>query len=113
MIGSVRQPQIANKCYNQPPFANNPPPVVRQMPSLPRARARLAQWRGWLPLAILLAALASLFVLGGERAYFRREGGSHNELSVKNLAIAENLSIERGLRLATSRMAKRRRRLGI
>ena len=71
------------------------------MPSLPRARARLAQWRGWLPLAILLAALASLFVLGGDRAYFRREGGSHNELSVKNLAIAENLSLSRGLRLAT------------
>ena len=71
------------------------------MPSLPRATAdRLAQWRGRLPLAILLLALASLFALGGDRAYFQREGGNHNLQSGQNLAVAENLSPNRGFRLA-------------
>ena len=72
------------------------------MPSLPRATAdRLAQWRDRMPLAILMLALASLFVLGGDRAYFQREGGHHNENSIKNLAIAENLSPKINFRLAT------------
>ena len=57
--------------------------------------------RSWLPLAILLIALSSVFALGGDRGYFYRWRGSHNEISGKNLAIAENLSPRHNFRLAT------------
>ena len=66
-----------------------------------RIRPRLAEWRGWLPLAILLAAMASVFALGGDRGYFYR-GDVHGEASVRTLAIAEFLSPAHGFRLTRS-----------
>ena len=66
-----------------------------------RIRPRLSEWRGWFPLAILLAAMASVFALGGDRGYFYR-GDVHGEASVRTLAIAELLSPAHGFRLARS-----------
>ena len=51
------------------------------------------QSRAWLPPAMLLLALASVFLFGGDRSHFYREH-SHNLLSAERLAISENLSIE-------------------
>ncbi len=52
------------------------------------------QSRAWLPPALLLLALSSVFLFGGDqRGYFYRSD-IHEELSSKNMAIAENLSIE-------------------
>ena len=62
------------------------------MPSFPRALARLAKWRGWLPLAIPLAMFAALLALGGDRGYFYRYGSYNTEASHKTLTVAENLS---------------------
>ena len=50
------------------------------------------------PTGILLAALAALFALGGDRAYFYRSG-NHNYNSAKTMAIAENLSPAHRFRL--------------
>ena len=72
------------------------------MPSLPRAPARLAQWRDRLPLAILLIALASLFALGGDRGYFYRFGSFESEISHKTLTVAENLSPRHNFLMAIS-----------
>ena len=63
-------------------------------------RLRLADWRDWLPPAILLAALASIFALGGDRGYLYRDGGIHNQTSIKTLGIVENLSREHNFLLA-------------
>ena len=68
-------------------------------------RPRLADWRGWAPTGVLLAALASLFALGGDRGYFYREGtlhdvGIHTLFTAETLGIAENLSPEHDFRLA-------------
>ena len=60
-----------------------------------------AHIRSWLPLAVLLAALASVFAFGGDRGYFYRWRGVHDQISAKNLAVAENLSPNRNFRLAT------------
>ncbi len=70
------------------------------IPSIP-IRPLLARRREWLPLAILLIALASLFALGGDRGFLYRPFGIHNELTAKNLAVAENLSPSHNFRLAT------------
>ena len=52
------------------------------------------QRRAWLPPALLLLALSSVFIFGAERrGYFYREIG-HNGMSAKNLAIAENLFLD-------------------
>ena len=60
------------------------------------------QIRSWLPLAILLIALASVFALGGgDRDYLHRWRGTHNELTAKNMAIAENLSPKHNFLLTT------------
>ena len=64
-------------------------------------RPRIADWRGWLPLAALpLAMFVVLIALGGDRGYFYRDGGFHNWNTAKTLAIAENLSPSHGFRLA-------------
>ena len=54
------------------------------------------QSRAWLPPALLLLALSSVFLFGSEeRGYFYRETrGIHDQLSAKNMAIVENLSID-------------------
>ena len=72
------------------------------MPSLPRARARIVQWRGWLPLAIPLAMFAALLALGGDRGYFYRFGGFEVESTHKTLTIAENLSPRHSFLMAIS-----------
>ena len=59
---------------------------------------RLRERRDWLPLALLLIALAALIPLGGDRSYFYRPT-SHTWDSVKNLQLAENLSPSSGFRL--------------
>ena len=70
------------------------------MPSFAPRLPRLADWRGWLPLAALpLFMFASLLALGGDRGYFYRDGDTHNWNTAKTLAIAENLSPEHGFRL--------------
>ena len=52
------------------------------------------QNRTWLPPALLLLALASVFLFDGNRSYFRGVGEIHDQLSAKNMAIVENLSID-------------------
>ena len=52
-------------------------------------------------MAILMAAMASVFALGGDRGYFYR-GDVHGEASVRTLAIAELLSPAHGFRLTRS-----------
>ena len=57
------------------------------------------QSRAWLPPALLLLTLSSVFLFGGDkRGYFYRSdnyrAGAHDEISAKNMAIAENLSID-------------------
>ena len=50
------------------------------------------QSRAWLPPAMLLLALSSVFLIGGnQRGYFYRDD-IHAEISAKNLSIVENLS---------------------
>ena len=52
------------------------------------------QSRAWLPPALLLLALSSVFLFGGDqRGYFYRSG-THDQLSSKNMVIVENLSTE-------------------
>ncbi len=55
------------------------------------ARRRIAPSSDSLPLALLLLALATLFLFGGDRDYFYR-GGLHPWNSSRILTIAENLS---------------------
>ncbi len=51
------------------------------------------QSRAWLPSALLLLALSSVFLFGGDRGHFYREV-HHDALSARSLAIVENLSIK-------------------
>ena len=59
-------------------------------------------WRGiaarFLPTALLLAALAAVFIFAGDRGSFYRSP-SHDRNSSKNLALAENLSPAHNFRL--------------
>ena len=52
------------------------------------------QSRAWLPPALLLLALSSLFLFDGNRGHFRGTGGIHDQVSAKNMAITEHLSID-------------------
>ena len=58
-------------------------PVIHKLASL--------QSRAWLPPALLLLALSSVFIFGGDRDYFYKNE-IHNFPSAEALAIAENLS---------------------
>ena len=49
----------------------------------------------WLPLSLLLLALSTAFIFGGDRGYFYR-GFSHNWSSSHHLTVAANLSPEHG-----------------
>ena len=51
------------------------------------------QNRAWLPPALLLLALSTVFLFGGDRGHFYQET-SHNLISSERLAIANNLSHE-------------------
>ncbi len=48
-----------------------------------------------LPLALLLLALSTVFIFGGDRGYFYR-GGGHNWVSSQHITVAVNLSLEHG-----------------
>ena len=61
---------------------------------------QFAHIRSWLPLAVLLVALASAIALGGDREYLYRWQWIHNQLTAKNLAVAENMSPKHNFRLA-------------
>ena len=50
----------------------------------------------WLPLALLLLALSTVFVFGGNRGYFYRPAGTHNWISSHHITVAVNLSLEHG-----------------
>ena len=64
---------------------------------------KFAHIRSWLPLAVLLAALASAIAMGGgDRGYLYRFHGIHDQMTAKNLAVAANLSPKHGFRLATA-----------
>ncbi len=64
-----------------------------------------AAWAGavrwghrWLPACGLLLALATVFLFVGERGYFyKTTDHQHNEFTAKHMALAKNLSAERGL----------------
>ena len=58
----------------------------------------------YLPLLLLALALSSLFALRGERGYlYHLDDNLGNEITTKNLALAENLSLEHRLRLVLRR----------
>ena len=59
-------------------------------------RLRMPGRRAGLPLVLLLLALSTLFLFGGDREYFYR-GGSHDWNSTQTLAFAENLSFRHNL----------------
>ena len=61
-----------------------------------------AHIRSWLPLAILLVALASAIALGGDRGYLYRWRVLHSQLTTKNLAVVGNMSPQHNFRLAAS-----------
>ena len=68
-------------------------PVSESMTPLDRLVSALRS--SWLPLALLLIALSTVFVFGGDRGSFYR-GVDHNWISSEHLAIAVNLSPEHG-----------------
>ncbi len=55
----------------------------------------------WLPLALLLLALSTVFVFGGGRGYFYRPAGHHIVMSSEHLTIAANISPEHGFQRFT------------
>ena len=63
-------------------------------PSLPR--------RGALPLALLLLALSAVFVFGGDRGYFYRQG-HHDFITAQTMTVAANLSPDDGFRMCRRR----------
>ena len=66
-------------------------------PKMPQTFAlRLSSLKSgaWLPPALLMFALSSVFLFGGDhRIYFQR-GGLHDQMSAKNMGIVEHLSSE-------------------
>ena len=74
---------------------------TRQTPQTLAHRLAAAQRQAWLPPALLLLALSSVFLLDGNRGHFYREF-THNQNSAKNLAITENLSLEHRFLMFTS-----------
>ena len=71
--------------------------MTHSPPETPNTFARrlaYLQSRAWLPPALLLLALSSVFLFDGDGGYFKVTRGIHSELSAKNMAIVENLSID-------------------
>ena len=63
---------------------------------IPLDRLQLALQSTWLPLALLMLALSTVFVFGGDRGSFYRRGADHNWISSQHLTVAVNLSPEHG-----------------
>ena len=59
-------------------------------------RLKSAVQSPWIPLGLLLIALSTVFVFGGDRGYFYRKDGEHNLMSSHHGSIAMNLSLEHG-----------------
>ena len=57
-------------------------------------RLAYLQSRAWLPPALLLLALSSVFLFGGDRRGYIYRAGTHGHMSAKHLTISENLSSE-------------------
>ena len=55
-------------------------------------RLKLALRSPLLPLAMLLLALSTVFIFGGERGHFYPSTGLHDWLSAQHLTIAMNIS---------------------
>ena len=68
-------------------------------------RSRLAggRMRALLPLALLLAAMSSVFLFGGDRGGFQRGARHHSYLSSHHLTIAANLSPKHNFLMHTER----------
>ena len=62
-----------------------------------------ARAREWLPLVVLLVGLSSIFVFGGDRGHYYRDGG-HDEISSESMAVAANLSPEHGFSMFRQRL---------
>ena len=62
---------------------------------IPLDRITPALRSAWLPLALLLLALSTVFIFSGDRGYFYR-GGYHGWISSHHLSIAMNLSPRHG-----------------
>ena len=69
-------------------------PFTPKTPSAFAHKLASLQSRAWLPPALLLLALSSLFLFDGSRGHFRGTGGIHDQVSAKNMAITEHLSID-------------------
>ena len=63
---------------------------------IPLDRLQRALQSPWLPLALLMLALSTVFVFGGDRGSFYRRGADHNWISSQHLTVAVNLSPEHG-----------------
>ena len=57
-----------------------------------------------LPLALLLLALSTMFIFGGDRgSFYKRDGSPHNGISARTIALAANLSPQHDFLLFESR----------
>ena len=70
---------------------------------IPLDRLPRALRSAWLPLALLLLALSTVFVFGGDRGYFYR-CCHHNWSSSHHITVAVNLSLEHGFQRFTRRV---------
>ena len=87
--------------YN-PPMSLSSPHHARLGNMIPLDRLQPALQSAWLPLALLLLALSTVFVFGGDRGYFYR-CCNHNFMSSHHITIAANLSPEHGFQRFTLR----------
>ncbi len=62
-----------------------------------------ARVRERLPLAVLVVGLVSMFVFGGDRGHYYRDGG-HDEISSESMAVAANLSPEHNFSMFRQRL---------
>ena len=68
--------------------------LQREAPKTFIHRLALLQSKAWLPPALLLIALSSVFVFGTEHRGYLYRGGAHDRISAMTLGISENLSSE-------------------
>ena len=87
--------------YN-PPMGLPPSPHARLGNMIPLDKFKSVLQSPWLPLALLLLALSTAFVFGGDRGHFYR-CCVHNWISSEHLTIAENISPEHGFQRFTLR----------
>ena len=75
--------------------------VIRALAAV-RRRLRPIPRREAAPLALLLLALASVFVFGGDRGYLYRQW-AHDNLTVQTMTVARNLSPDDGFQMCRHR----------